>query len=664
MFAVYMIRRWLQPCSGAQSRLRSLIAASIAIFIAAAALTACGSNTSHSTNSQTTVQALWYSGSGDSAHEGTAEVIVAVGQNPEGQQFTLDLDSEKAQGAGPSWTAASWSAASVATLFSFRDPRTLDFSISIDGAIDGPSAGGLMATAMFATIAGYSLDSEMTMTGTINPDGSIGMVSGIPAKIRAAKAAGMKTVLIPKGARLSIDPKTGEDVDVIAEGKKLGIKVIEVSSLLESFAHFTGKADELTADAGPISPIAKPVLASIAKSAAVLDAITKRRLAEAKQVGVAGGTIRIANQARQIGADALKAGNVVEAYAQIWQTYLELNAIVAAQKIQAVAKAHGYDTARQQLLKQIDALEKLNANKLTSTAQTQAKNVQQSVGMPDVLTWSTDTATELKVYKERLTAEDEMQVPLKLVAEGVADAQVDIELSLDQSLQALMSSGSGSVNEQDASEALSAYTGFLKQTGDANVNYYEQVLARLENDDQKREHRSEQFGYAMAESLRSELNELSNSEEGSDGSSIESQRVQLAKAVSYYIASAQIVVNAEILDVEFSDSLGRSLDIAHRSGFSNAVKSSSYLNELLLNILMEEKLDSSYAHWGASWGSWQTSLEPGQDNDGARLQGLENTWLASIQLLLLNSRPLEALQPTLQTAEAESQSPEDSASNE
>ena len=75
----------------------------------------------------------------------------------------------------------------------------------------------------------------MTMTGTLAPDGTIGVVSGVPEKVRAAHAAGFTSVLVPFGTRTE---PGGEDP--VAVGHALGIDVREVRDLPEAYRAFTG----------------------------------------------------------------------------------------------------------------------------------------------------------------------------------------------------------------------------------------------------------------------------------------------------------------------------------------------------------------------------------------------------------------------------------------
>lgn len=607
----------------------------VAISVALS-LVSCGSSDPLSNLNSTKVKALWFSGEGDSTKQGIAEVTVSTGLGDPSHGFQLDLDTERAQGAGASWTAATWSAASVATLFSFRDPLTVRISVAIDGAIDGPSAGGLMAASMLALNSGMTLDQDATMTGTINPDGSIGLVAGIPAKIQAAHEAGLKKVLIPAGGKMSTDPRTGKVVNTIAEGKRLGITVVEVASVLEALASLTGEEQDFSDGYGKSAPISEPVLAAISDSARTLETLLREQLTKATRVGVSERTVAQAAQDARTGASLLRRSRIVEAYAQLWQTYEQLATKLSARETVLVAQRGGAEEAKRDLLSQIHDLERVNFRKQEAAADLGAANIQQLVGLPDALTWSTDPQILLNVYRERL-ASSNTKASLKLLAGAVGEARAEIEVALAQATSVLMASGSGTASPEDVSRALAGYTDFLKQTGDANVNYFEQVLARVEDDSERLDQLREYFAYDVANSLRTQLGEGTSSKSGS----IQDQRRQLALAVSYYIGSAQLVVETEILRVEPLDPLNRRLIIGNEAGFNNAAKSSDYVNGSLLEILTEEKVDSSYAHWGAKWGKLLMADSTISSADSRQLTGLTSSWRSSIQLLILNAQPIQ-----------------------
>lgn len=71
--------------------------------------------------------------------------------------------------------------------------------------VDGPSAGAAIAVALIAAITKDTVRSNVFITGTINPDGSIGQVGGVLEKALAAVKAGATTFLVPpKQTRVTV----------------------------------------------------------------------------------------------------------------------------------------------------------------------------------------------------------------------------------------------------------------------------------------------------------------------------------------------------------------------------------------------------------------------------------------------------------------------------
>jgi len=151
----------------------------------------------------------------------------------------VDFSENEVSGEGDQSRAASWSAVTVATLLTGA-PLEGRYRFEINGSVDGPSAGALETVAVLSLMRGEPLKPGITMTGTINPDGTVGPVGGIPEKVKGASQNGIKTMLVPAGQRNAESSASGSMVDVVEEGRTVGVEVREVKDVYEAYEAFTG----------------------------------------------------------------------------------------------------------------------------------------------------------------------------------------------------------------------------------------------------------------------------------------------------------------------------------------------------------------------------------------------------------------------------------------
>jgi uncharacterized protein len=119
--------------------------------------------------------------------------------------------------------------------------------------IEGPSAGASLTVATIAALENKNLNPNVMLTGTINPDGTIGPVGGIAEKAKAAKDVGATLFLVPEGQGVQTRYKPVEQCEKIGsltycttEYKKekvnitasVGIEVVEVSNVEEALKYF------------------------------------------------------------------------------------------------------------------------------------------------------------------------------------------------------------------------------------------------------------------------------------------------------------------------------------------------------------------------------------------------------------------------------------------
>lgn len=121
--------------------------------------------------------------------------------------------------------------------------------------VGGPSAGAALTLTTIAALQNKTVKSNVMITGTINPDGSIGRVGGILQKAGAAKDVGATLFLVPQGEgkEVKVTPvekctqqagfvfcETEYKREEVSIGETIGIDVIEVSKIEDALPYFLG----------------------------------------------------------------------------------------------------------------------------------------------------------------------------------------------------------------------------------------------------------------------------------------------------------------------------------------------------------------------------------------------------------------------------------------
>ncbi len=142
---------------------------------------------------------------------------------------------------GPQMRASVGMAAFVATRT--LDVDLLDYELAADTPVetDGPSASGVITAGFLAAMTGAAVDRDVVMTGTINPDGTIGPVGGIPEKFTAAIQSGKHRLGFPIGMRMARSNANGETVDLVKLAADHGAEAVEVADVYQAYHLLTGK---------------------------------------------------------------------------------------------------------------------------------------------------------------------------------------------------------------------------------------------------------------------------------------------------------------------------------------------------------------------------------------------------------------------------------------
>ena len=189
--------------------------------------------------SSVTVDSMWVK-LGPPATGGASPVRLTAAPNPEGH-VRVGIVEEFSGGVGPQWRAGVWLSAFLASTTLGKDLTDFRFTAESGGHVDGASASGLMTAGYLAALTGTPVDATATMTGIVNPDGTIGPVGGIPQKFTGSIEKGKKRLGYPIGMRHALDVDTGETVDLEKLAKEAGAEAVEVSDIYGAYELMTGQ---------------------------------------------------------------------------------------------------------------------------------------------------------------------------------------------------------------------------------------------------------------------------------------------------------------------------------------------------------------------------------------------------------------------------------------
>lgn len=192
--------------------------------------------------------------------------LVAVDQNGKGVSTPLVVDVKPGTGETLAnidkllfWTDTQQSiqtAKAVAENVTGISTLNYDITYSIESnasVVGGPSAGAALTIATIAALEHDSIRNDVIITGTVNPDGTIGQIGGVLEKAQAAKDIGAKLFLVPvgQGEQTSLKPvenctrrgnfifcKTTYTSETINIGNDAGIAVMEVANVTEAYKFF------------------------------------------------------------------------------------------------------------------------------------------------------------------------------------------------------------------------------------------------------------------------------------------------------------------------------------------------------------------------------------------------------------------------------------------
>ncbi|MBL7206556.1 MAG: hypothetical protein ISS36_03080 [Candidatus Aenigmarchaeota archaeon] len=126
-------------------------------------------------------------------------------------------------------------AVDVAESITGKDASIYDFSYGINAnasLIGGGSAGAALTIATIAALRNTTINPEIMITGTINPDGSIGPIGGVLEKAKAAKDVGAKIFLVPSGQAYEITYKSRRHCEHVGFNEICTIETIPIKRIV------------------------------------------------------------------------------------------------------------------------------------------------------------------------------------------------------------------------------------------------------------------------------------------------------------------------------------------------------------------------------------------------------------------------------------------------
>lgn len=571
------------------------------------------------------INSLWY-GKNPGEYGVTHVQIDSLATDP-AKAFTVDLAGLTDSGTDDVWNSAAWTGASIAALMSGLDPRGRGLAFDVEEAIGGPSAGALMSAGSIAALAGVPVRNDVAATGTVLADGSIGPVSGVLDKLRAAKAAGLTTVAYPAALETSFDRDTGRTEDIQDFAGKIGIDVVPVSTVAQLVQVVapdvpSPKQDKPGAmDSKLVVQLRNATIASLARMArpGFVVAQTSQEQAERRELAVRVAGVE-ATARRQ-----LANGEVFEAFANVTSTersVLRWNArqatIVAASASMSKTQADLLSSARRQLQQTVTVRQR-------SAAAMKLTMVEQVAAAPDALSWATDAIATISATIDILEEPTSSAVELADQASDLAQVGYDVEYYLPVSVTAAQSVGRRPiVDRAQLTGVLAAYSGLLGDAGQANLAY-------VETDEQPD---SKQL---PDDELATILRQRSQDDLTRAGTDLSGMLVALSSALSFYTQTVTLAAGRDAFD----SGVGRVGDtdritITDPAYFSGLVSTAGEQSTTQARIVAGAMLDPSYVQWGTRWGL-SAATDSSATSDADRREGLVYLWYSTTSGRLLTA---------------------------
>lgn len=574
---------------------------------------------------EVTVPALW--ADSKSATSGTEPARIWATTSG-ASRFTIDLADLRAKGAGAQWTAASAAAAAVGSMVSGVNPGRIDVDFAITGPIDGPSAGGILTVGVLSALLNAPIRGDMTMTGTISPDGSIGPIGGVDLKLKAAAAQGYSLVLLPLANMSLRDGTTNSVISAVDAGRALGLEVRGVGNVQEAFTLFTdGKYSY-----SQTTPFALPPAVAAVAGRQTTELLA--RLSSSVKDSAKGADMAVPSALLTEAESRAQAGETAVAYGIATQGLY----VSGREHAAALLRDDGSVSARTELSTEIGSQrDRIQRLKSTIVPMLSSLGYEQLISAPNALSWLTYDTAILDVLQSRLVSRDIDQATAERYARILADTRTDLDVLFPDQAEILASApGQPSPGESTIAEYLSDYTNFLVRAGQAQQDYVETVVLRGEDPLKVSDYNDVGLLLPVVLELAESLVSIS-----AGTGSLPEELVQASAAITYYVAASSLIAAVQGFGI---DQFGIGSDASSAESplvLEAAVTTAAAAVTQVTGLLGERGLDASLPAWGASTSAGAAQALKGSSQKTALdVRALNELYFDSINAFMLQSGPV------------------------
>lgn len=624
---------------GHRVRWARLVAATL---VAASVVGACGSSSDSTPDdgltapkrrdggTEVTIPALWAD-----TRQGVSGIEPAkVWVNAQGSgQFQVDLNDIEAEGAGDSWRAASASAAMIRTMVSDVSPAGIDINFAVTGPINGPSAGGILTIAIMAALLDSPLRSDVTMTGTITADGSLGKIGGVELKLQAAAKAGYRTVLLPSANMSVRRASNGEDVSATVLGAELGVEVVEVANIQQAFSLFRDEVfayPELPAYELPASVLA----AALANTDAQIALI---------QADLAAASPGVRNDERLLAAlvtvtTARAQNDLATAYGLGVDAILQVRRRLADEAVTKSLGANDVTGATREARDQTTALLERTRGVISNALdEAEGLGYEQMLSVIPALGWTVYAQGALGVLQRDLGTTS-TPTGLNEAARLLSDLVTNVDVQFPHAMAVVRAMPTRPVGDTaDMAEYLSIYADFLMRAAEANEVYARDVLLGGADVEQAAEQRQVLSLLPIVVQLGDDARAAVQPGVGAVRQELE----QVAYSFTYYLGVLSLVASLQAFGIDDFRFANDSLYVASPDALTASITLAKFAVDEIAKYLASQGLDAGYAVWTSQWGTaaYEGLTAAGRGGVGAVL-ALEELWFDVLNVFMLQTGPV------------------------